>query len=42
MELLPLDSIGKKLDPNLHQAMMEIEMIKKNLAQSFKKFKKVL
>ena len=21
----PIDSIGKKLDPNLHQAMMEIE-----------------
>ena len=25
MELHQLDSIGKKLDPNLHQAMMEIE-----------------
>ena len=23
--ITPLDSIGKKLDPNLHQAMMEIE-----------------
>ena len=23
--ILPIDSIGKKLDPNLHQAMMEIE-----------------
>ena len=23
--IIPLDSIGKKLDPNLHQAMMEIE-----------------
>ena len=22
---LPIDSIGKKLDPNLHQAMMEID-----------------
>ena len=21
----PIDSIGKKLDPNLHQAMMEVE-----------------
>ena len=21
----PIDSVGKKLDPNLHQAMMEIE-----------------
>ncbi|MDA9956428.1 nucleotide exchange factor GrpE [Candidatus Pelagibacter sp.] len=24
-EIFPLDSIGKKLDPNFHQAMMEIE-----------------
>jgi len=24
-DITPLDSIGKKLDPNLHQAMMEIE-----------------
>ena len=23
--IIPLDSIGKKLDPNLHQAMMEID-----------------
>ena len=23
--IVPLDSIGKKLDPNFHQAMMEIE-----------------
>ena len=23
--ILPIESIGKKLDPNLHQAMMEIE-----------------
>ena len=23
--IIPLDSIGKKLDPNFHQAMMEIE-----------------
>ena len=23
--ITPLDSIGKKLDPNLHQAMMEID-----------------
>ena len=23
--IIPIDSIGKKLDPNLHQAMMEIE-----------------
>ena len=23
--IMPIDSIGKKLDPNLHQAMMEIE-----------------
>jgi molecular chaperone GrpE len=23
--ITPIDSIGKKLDPNLHQAMMEIE-----------------
>ena len=22
---MPIDSIGQKLDPNLHQAMMEIE-----------------
>jgi molecular chaperone GrpE len=38
----PIDCLNKKLDPNLHQAMMEIEMIKKNLEQLFKKFKKVL
>ena len=25
MELRPIVSIGKKLDPNLHQAMIEIE-----------------
>jgi molecular chaperone GrpE len=24
-DIIPLDSIGKKLDPNFHQAMMEIE-----------------
>ena len=24
-EINPIESIGKKLDPNLHQAMMEIE-----------------
>ena len=24
-DINPIDSIGKKLDPNLHQAMMEIE-----------------
>ena len=23
--ITPIDSVGKKLDPNLHQAMMEIE-----------------
>ena len=23
--IIPLDSVGKKLDPNLHQAMMEVE-----------------
>ena len=23
--IYPIDSIGKKLDPNLHQAMMEVE-----------------
>ena len=25
MELLPIVSVGKKLDPNQHQAMMEID-----------------
>ena len=27
--ILPIEAIGKKLDPNLHQAMMEIEDEKK-------------
>ncbi len=38
----PIKSVNEKLDPNLHQAMMEVEMLKKHLAQSFKKFRKVL
>ena len=25
MDITPIDCLGKKLDPNLHQAMMEIE-----------------
>ena len=25
IDIIPLDSIGKKLDPNFHQAMIEID-----------------
>ena len=35
-------SINKKLDPNFHQAMMEIEDDQKNQEQLFKKYKKDL
>ena len=38
----PIKSINEKLDPNLHQAMMEVEDDQKNLEQLFKKFKKDL
>ena len=38
----PIESLNKKLDPNLHQAMMEIEDDAKEQAPLFKKFKKDL
>ena len=34
-----IDTKGKKFDPNLHQAMTEIEDRNQNQVQSFKKFK---
>ena len=37
-----IKSINEKLDPNLHQAMMEIEDDTKNLELQFKRFKKDL
>ena len=39
--ILPIEAIGKKLDPNLHQAMMEIEDEKRewnNLTRNSKRF----
>ena len=37
-----IESLNKKLDPNLHQAMMEIEDDQKKLELLYKKFKKAL
>ena len=38
----PIKAIGQKLDPNIHQAMMEVEDDERNKVRLFKKFKRVL